>query len=853
MAEPFLTYAQNAEDVVLWRALRNVGVGTFVDVGSAHPIEDSVSYAFYRRGWRGVHVEPVPAYAAALRTVRPGDQVFELAAARSEGTVDLYVTEDSGWSTVVAGLADQTAVNGFEVRTLKVETRPLDGILSDAGLADREIHFLKIDVEGFEAEVLAGLDLTRWRPWVLVIEATLPQSTELSYEAWDGTVVAAGYECTLFDGLNRFYVAKEHEGLVPALSYPACVFDQPYMRADLAAGLAEARASTARLTAARQDASSWRTVALRDVDELAALERSRSDLERQLQNLRREAEDRDRHLAVLRATVSWRVTRPLRVLRRLRQEDAPSEARTEPVTAGPALTAPWSTPLEVDDTSPWLTKRLVAATELLGGERLASSPTVGDALRAFEEAVERSSERPDALAWLSFVTMTARYPTEAQFDRAARVLRSEGVGSLAQRLRGDLQEIAGSGAPVDRELVVARGSVIAEVGHTVTYDIHTGIQRVVRETVGRWVDRHGIELCAFDYDGHHANLLASSEAERLVRWKDHVHASGPASESRQPSRRSSAVLVPWHATLLLPELAGESQRCEAYRTLVRSGVIDRLGVIGFDIIPITTSETVADGMPGAFANYLSVVKHASAVSAVSETSANDFASFARMLPSQGLPGPDVAAHRLPAERPVVTEADITRTREALFLDSVPLVLVVGSHEPRKNHLRVLEAAERLWQEGQHFHLLLIGGRGWRGEEFDAYVEQLRAHRRSIQVWRRPGERELWAAYHIARFTVFPSLVEGYGLPIAESLVCGTPVITSDYGSMAEVARGGGTLTIDPRDVDALAGAMARLLEDDALLRRLEDEAAARSWASWDDYAARVWHHLVHGGDPAAST
>jgi len=302
--------------------------------------------------------------------------------------------------------------------------------------------------------------------------------------------------------------------------------------------------------------------------------------------------------------------------------------------------------------------------------------------------------------------------------------------------------------------VVAESRVLAEVGHSVTYDVHTGIQRVVRETVGRWLDTQSLALCAFDYDGHHASLLASSEAERLVSWKEHVHASGAASEVRQPSRRSRA-LVPWHSTLLLPELVAEPQRCDAYRALARSGVIDRLAVVGFDTIPITASETVAEGMSGAFANYIARVKYASAVSVISESSAKDFDSFARMLSSQGLPAPDVAAYVLPAERPTVTDQDIERARRSLFLDSLPLGLVVGSHEPRKNHLRVLEAAERLWQAGQHFHLLLIGGSGWRGEEFDTYFEQLRAVGRPIQVWRRPGEGELWASYHLARFRCSP--------------------------------------------------------------------------------------------------
>ena len=136
-------------------------------------------------------------------------------------------------------------------------------------------------------------------------------------------------------------------------------------------------------------------------------------------------------------------------------------------------------------------------------------------------------------------------------------------------------------------------------------------------------------------------------------------------------------------------------------------------------------------------------------------------------------------------------------REGLELGSVPMVLIVGSHEPRKNHVAVLLAAERLWREGSAFHLVFVGSTGWRSERFDGLVGRLVAAGRSVQVLRRVSEETLWAAYRAARFTVFPSLAEGFGLPVAESLASGTPVVTSNFGSMAEIGQAGGALLVDP--------------------------------------------------------
>jgi glycosyltransferase involved in cell wall biosynthesis len=97
---------------------------------------------------------------------------------------------------------------------------------------------------------------------------------------------------------------------------------------------------------------------------------------------------------------------------------------------------------------------------------------------------------------------------------------------------------------------------------------------------------------------------------------------------------------------------------------------------------------------------------------------------------------------------------------------------------------------------------------------------------------------------VARCTVFPSLNEGFGLPVAESLACGTPVVTSDFGSMAEIAADGGALLANPREDHSIAAALRTLLVDDAEHARLSQEARQRPTSSWDDYAARVWSTLV---------
>ena len=226
----FESHAQNCEDVVLWRALKTIDAGTYVDVGAADPDHDSVTKAFYERGWSGLNVEPAPEHAARLISERPRDRLAQACAGPTAGSIVLHHVAGTGLSSVVEGAAKIREDENYEIEEIEVPLRRLDHLLEEAGFTPSDdIHFLKIDVEGYEESVIRGIDLDTWRPWIIVAESTRPRSTEQAHHDWEALLVDQGYEFCLFDGLNRFYVASEHAELRDALSFPAGVFDQPYL------------------------------------------------------------------------------------------------------------------------------------------------------------------------------------------------------------------------------------------------------------------------------------------------------------------------------------------------------------------------------------------------------------------------------------------------------------------------------------------------------------------------------------------------------------------------------------------------------------------------------------------------
>jgi FkbM family methyltransferase len=221
----FVSYAQNFEDVMLHRALKQVERGFYVDIGAQDPVSDSVTKAFYVAGWRGINVEPVTAWAERLKKDRPEDVNLQVAAGNQRRWVRFYEVVDTGLSTTDRDLAEKHArERGYEVRESSVEELPLAEILAEH--ARGEIHFLKVDAEGMEARVLRGNDWTRFRPWIVLLESTLPNQQIETHQEWEPILLDAGYRLAYRDGLNRFYVAREHEALLASFEYPPNVFDE---------------------------------------------------------------------------------------------------------------------------------------------------------------------------------------------------------------------------------------------------------------------------------------------------------------------------------------------------------------------------------------------------------------------------------------------------------------------------------------------------------------------------------------------------------------------------------------------------------------------------------------------------
>ncbi len=377
--------------------------------------------------------------------------------------------------------------------------------------------------------------------------------------------------------------------------------------------------------------------------------------------------------------------------------------------------------------------------------------------------------------------------------------------------------------------------MLLDASHTSHVRAHTGIQRVVRSLYAA-LGAHGggaTPVCFDPYADGWRTLTApeltllrdrtaqTSASSRGAKWTLAQKISGHA--RRLTGRRSA---LPARAqALVCPELF--SPKIAARLPELFARVSGPRVALFHDAIGLKYPELTPPATVRRLPAYLCELLQFDGIAAVSEDAATSLRDYWQWL----------GAENPPPVQAIPLGLDECHLISDIPTGATPRVLCVATIEGRKNHLALLEAAESLWREGLAFELELIGLA--RADTAGAALEKiaaLRAAGRPLVYHGSVSESSLHAAYARCAFTVYPSLCEGFGLPVLESLQHGKPCVCSARGALGEAARGGGVLTVESVETASLAAAMRRLLQNSSGLAALAQAARARTFRSWRDYA-----------------
>ena len=760
-----ISYAQNAEDVRVWRSLRHLqdmgAALTYIDVGANDPWELSITASLYLDGWVGLLIEADPHLADELRRSRPRDRVINVAAADSSTSITFYRVPGTGLGTLDEREARNAIARGFAVEEVSVPARPLSQIWDEYFDDGRHVHFLSIDVEGAEASVIDGWDRSRHRPWVVCIEAVEPGSRHRNHVAWESAVLSDDYLFVAFDGVNRWYVAHEHANtptadgytLAESIATPLNVFDtgtdgwtsdhERFLR-DRVSRATGRNAWQRELARSRQATTVPVAEYERQItelrDEVVSLRGSRTyrlsrEMIKPMKRLKFE-------LQKLRSRVPSPIARALTRRRVLRHVTTNMHHLVPPAYLGSAerVSPQWST--DVDVTPPTI-------------------PT--------NDLDEPPTDLEWARQWLTSVTKDTDVLLQARMDNHADEV---GRTQAALRTRLKLAEVN------------TRTGAVSPGGSRVLIDVRSlQSQAFGGRGIGRFA-RAALEGAVGGVHPSRIDLLIDPGLDALPDDWTQQHRLVEFVDEREAAE---------YAVLIQPSPMTHSP--EPFIAALKS-TAHSIAVV-FDFIPAHYRSVYLSTVPQhcEYAAQLDALRLYDEFLCISHVTAQELRRFL---------GRDSRSVSVAWPRDLCLDAPLGSGRETTRPG--PIVVMTGD-EPRKNTFTGLAGIAAATIDEDFRDVQVVGMAGLDD----------RVHHWSIAAMMRPGEattlgrishEELSSTLAAASLVVVPSFDEGLSLPVLEAIAAGTPVVASDIPAHRELL-GSGNFLADPTSPASLSKAIAQ--------------------------------------------
>lgn len=396
-----------------------------------------------------------------------------------------------------------------------------------------------------------------------------------------------------------------------------------------------------------------------------------------------------------------------------------------------------------------------------------------------------------------------------------------------------------------------RQHILVYVTETLRSEFPSGIQRVVKKIATHLPEFAEVQFVTWDYAAGRLGYLDARALDKLFGGHRWPHGVAPSPYAHRVNFRFGDTLPAERPVwLFMPEISYHSRLGTEVMTRIISmcrGYGVQTAAVFYDLIPLR--HPLYQDLAARHSCYVTQLARCDRLFAISHFARQTLVEhFTSALAGSEALSADLASRVLAAP---LGEADHdipapSRANPGLRND----ILLIGTVEPRKGQLRVLESFNKLppiLRERVRIHVV-----GALHPSIDAQFRSLVASSRGVHYHGYMDDARMRELLDRARFTIFASEDEGFGLPIAESLARGVPCLTANFGAMAEVARGGGCFTVDVRSSRELVGAIARLVRDDALIGRLRREIAGRSLRTWREYAATLANELRIAGDKQSS-